>query len=177
MDRIRELLKNDPFRISILQLVASLELPDCYVAAGFLRNMVWDHLHQFPPTEMNDVDVIYFDAINPSKLNDQIIQKKLFHIAPEVIWQVKNQANMHLKNNDRPYTCSADAMTFWPEKETAIGARLLDSQELEIIAPLGVDTLFDGKLTLNSKKYETIFANRLESKKWIEKWPNLTVVL
>ncbi|CAH7108283.1 hypothetical protein VCHA54P496_10681 [Vibrio chagasii] len=60
--QIAALIEQDPLRTKILECVAQLDLPQCYVAAGFVRNLVWDHLHGFDnPTPLNDIDVIYFD--------------------------------------------------------------------------------------------------------------------
>jgi hypothetical protein len=58
---IADLIKTDKGRMQILAYAKELGLPDCWVAAGFVRNMVWDYLHGFPSTPLNDIDVIFFD--------------------------------------------------------------------------------------------------------------------
>ena len=58
MNTIETMLRQDKPRMQQLQAVQTLQLPDCFVAAGFVRNMVWDALHDYPPTPLNDVDVI-----------------------------------------------------------------------------------------------------------------------
>ena len=173
---LKQLLQNDPFRMGALKLVASLKLPDCYIAAGFMRNLVWDYIHEYPSTKLNDVDVVYFDVreIDNSvcENSELILQKK----SPDINWQVKNQALMHLKNNDRPYKNSTDAMTFWPEKETAVGAQLGNDEQIHISSPFGTESLFRGEITFNPQRDKKIFLNRLESKQWLKLWPNLQVV-
>lgn len=47
LNQIAALIEQDPLRTKILECVAQLDLPQCYVAAGFVRNLVWDHLHGF----------------------------------------------------------------------------------------------------------------------------------
>lgn len=47
--------------MQLLTAVASLALPDCYVAAGCVRSLVWDHLYGYKRTPLNDVDVVFFD--------------------------------------------------------------------------------------------------------------------
>ncbi|HCG9646579.1 TPA: nucleotidyltransferase family protein, partial [Vibrio parahaemolyticus] len=47
MDKIVELIKQDPLRVEALKVVSQLALPQCYIAAGFVRNLVWDSLHTF----------------------------------------------------------------------------------------------------------------------------------
>ncbi|EJG0326734.1 nucleotidyltransferase family protein, partial [Vibrio parahaemolyticus] len=44
MDKIVELIKRDPIRTEALNHVSQLNLPQCYIAAGFVRNLVWDSL-------------------------------------------------------------------------------------------------------------------------------------
>ena len=96
--RVTDLLRQDPMRIKALECVYKLALPDCYIAAGFVRNMVWDHLYRFSlPTPLKDVDVIYFNLHQCSSDADRSYQDELQQLMPAVDWQVKNQARMHLR--------------------------------------------------------------------------------
>ncbi|TOF36015.1 nitrate reductase, partial [Vibrio parahaemolyticus] len=40
MDKIVELIKGDSIRTEALDHVSQLNLPQCYIAAGFVRNLV-----------------------------------------------------------------------------------------------------------------------------------------
>ncbi len=63
MKAIVDLIRKDPIRLEALECVCQLELPQCYIAAGFVRNLVWDSLHHnVTLTPLNDIDVIFFDA-------------------------------------------------------------------------------------------------------------------
>lgn len=157
-----------------LEVVASLKLPDCYIAAGFVRNLVWDHMHRFDNTPLSDVDVIYFDSTQ--SFNPESIQKQLLTMLPRVNWQVKNQASMHIRNGDEPYTSSTDAMAYWPEKETAIGVRLNEIGSIEVAAPFGVQSLFAGHITHNPKRPVAVFERRAKTKNWLGIWPQLKMV-
>ncbi|WP_404943225.1 nucleotidyltransferase family protein, partial [Pseudomonas sp. DP16D-T1] len=42
---IQAIISDDPIRRRMLEIVRSLNLPDCWIGAGFVRNAVWDHLH------------------------------------------------------------------------------------------------------------------------------------
>jgi uncharacterized protein len=58
-----ELIQRDAWRMECLEAVESLGLPDWYIAAGFLRNAIWDALHdKSERTPLNDVDVVYYDG-------------------------------------------------------------------------------------------------------------------
>ncbi len=91
MDKIVELIKRDPMRIEALNHVSQLNLPQCYIAAGFVRNLVWDSLHEFESTTpLNDVDVIYFD---PNESNPDAYlgyEAYLKGCMPGLNWQVRN---------------------------------------------------------------------------------------
>ncbi|WP_371846828.1 nucleotidyltransferase family protein, partial [Vibrio cholerae] len=81
-----------------------LELPQCYIAAGFVRNLVWDSLHNnVKLTPLNDIDVIFFDVDCLDANYEKSLELKLSEKMPQLNWQVKNQAKMHLQNGDNPY--------------------------------------------------------------------------
>ncbi|GGF52997.1 nucleotidyltransferase family protein [Alteromonas lipolytica] len=173
MASIESLLAGDEYRMDLLQTVASLALPDWYIAAGFVRNMVWDHLHGFSTTPLTDIDVLFFD--NTATYEAREIEKQLVALRPRVPWQVKNQALMHQRNQDPPYRDCADAMRYWPEQETAVGVRLDVDNGIVVAAPFGVASLWAGQLTPNPKRDFTIFARRVATKDWLTRWPNLSV--
>jgi hypothetical protein len=173
---IKNWLADDANCMQALTIAASCNLPDWWLAAGFVRNLVWDQLHGYSkPTPLNDLDLIYFCTEDISEQRDRQLEQQL--IAQTALpWSVKNQARMHLRNNDRPYASAADAMSYWFEIETVVGASLSADGELQIIAPLGLQPLFDLTITLNPKKHKALdFQQRIVEKKWLELWPKLTV--
>jgi hypothetical protein len=177
MQQILDLIKQDPIRLSVLEQVRRLDLPQCYVAAGFVRNLVWDHLHKKPTaTPLNDIDVVYFDdrESNPNAYLGH--QHQLSTAMPQLEWQVRNQALMHQRNGDDPYTSTLHAMSFWPEKETAVGIRKLAENEFECIAAFGFETLLAGHITHNPKRDRNTFLQRVEEKRWLTHWPQLKVI-
>jgi len=177
MQRLVELLHQDAHRLELLKTVASCQLPQCLLAAGFVRNLVWDDLHGFSPTPLNDVDVIYFDPSDELGVRGQLVLTCLHELAPDVNWQVKNQALMHLKNNHRPYTSCEDAMKHWPEQETAVGVCIDQQGEINVVAPFGLMGLFSGHITYNTKGDKQAFLHRVKHKNWLTLWPRLKLVL
>lgn len=179
-DSLRALLKTESPRWQILQHVRALQLPDCWVAAGFVRSAVWDHLHgctacSLPP----DIDVIWFDPDNALPEQDAELEAQLLQVDNRFNWSVKNQARMHLRNGDQPYASATDAMIYWPETATAVAVRLAADDELEIAAPFGLDDLFDlvvrpTERFREEKRHQ--FVERLQNKQWLTKWPGLTVL-
>lgn len=155
---------------------ANLDLPDWCLAAGFVRNLVWDKIHGFSPaTVLNDIDLIYFDPEDTSESKDRKLEQQLAGVL-DVPWSVKNQARMHKRNCDRPYTSSSDAMSYWVEVETAVGAALDSSGDILLVSPFGLDALFNFTVTINAKRPKPQdFEDRVTSKRWLEIWPRLVV--
>jgi hypothetical protein len=169
-------LSVDARRMSILRSAATLALSDWCVAAGFVRNLVWDRLHGYEqPQPLSDIDLIYFDAESDHPCHDEEIEARLRSLDSSCAWSVRNQARMHLRNGDHPYRSTADAMSYWPEIETAVGVRLDPDGRLRVIAPFGMASLFGLRLTPNPKRSPDDFAQRLAQKRWLSIWPRLQV--
>ena len=178
MDRIITLIEKDELRVKALDCVQQLNLPHCYLAAGFVRNLVWDHLHQKTvSTPLNDVDVIYFDETESNPENYKLIESHLSVLMPELNWEVRNQAIMHKRNGDKPYLSILDAMSYWPEKETAVAIRKLGNDDYECISAFGFKSLFNLQVTHNPKRSLNVFSDRITSKGWLEHWSNLRATL
>ncbi len=63
MSLIARIIAEDAIAMEQLRAARELGLPDWCIAAGFVRNRVWDHLHGIvPPRLPADIDVIYYDA-------------------------------------------------------------------------------------------------------------------
>ena len=164
----------------ILRHVRALNAPDCWVAAGFVRSLVWDRLHHRACSPLpEDIDVIWYDAGQNHELADHYLETSLSGMDAEVNWSVKNQRRMHTRNGDAAYESATQAMTYWPETATAVAVRLKPCDEIEIAAPFGLDDLFALVLTatprFSGEKYP-MFLERANSKQWLAKWPNLKFV-
>ena len=174
---LRTILSDDPMRWRILGMVRSLELPDCWVGAGFVRNAVWAYLHGAPVCgPSGDVDVLWFCPARAELSEDRRIEAALRALEPSIPWSVKNQARMHLRNSDAPYSSAVEAMRHWPETATAVAARRTDRDYCEIAAPFGLDDLFGLILRPTPRfvgeKYGK-FLERVRAKGWLAAWPLL----
>lgn len=174
--KIKRWVDEDPMRMEALAAAARLRLPDWCLAAGFVRNLVWDKVHGFGPlTPLNDIDLIYFDPVDDSKDRDRKLEQQLTKFVA-LPWSVKNQARMHKRNHDSPYTSTSDAMSYWVEVETAVGAALDNKGEVVLVSPFGFASLFDLTVTINSKRPKPDdFNERMTTKQWLQIWPRLVV--
>jgi len=176
---LRSLIGGDAARMRVLAQVRELGLPDCWVAAGFVRNGVWDHLHGYASSPLpQDIDVIWFDPADATRARDVALEATLRGVDSTCTWSVKNQSRMHLRNGDRPYQSALDAMRYWPETATAVAVRLDQRGNVEVAAAYGLDDLFalvirPGDCFLNEK--HSIYLERIRTKRWQATWPRLTL--
>ena len=176
---VADIIAQDPVAMEQLRAARELALPDWCIAAGFVRNRVWDHLHGIvPPREPVDIDVIYFDAGDVSKESEAIFEQRLDALLPGLPWQVRNQARMHVWKHVPPHRDTADAMTFWLETVTGIGVRLEADDTLSVIAPLGTDDLLNLRCrpTAFGRLRRAEYDERIAAKRWRELWPRVEFV-
>ncbi len=173
-ERIIKLIESDSIRMEALNLLRTLGLPDWCIAAGFVRNLIWNSLYA-TDVGFNDVDVIYFCRLDFSEERDSRLEEELHVLCPDLPWSITNQARMHVSNGDHPYQSSLDAMSYWPEKQTSIGFTLDNSGQVHVHHCFDLSLLFNGTITRNSKRSLEILQRRVKSKERLETWPLLRV--
>ncbi|WP_412498868.1 nucleotidyltransferase family protein [Shewanella indica] len=171
---IENWLRQDRMRMQALECVANLGPIDAWLAAGFVRNLVWDKLHG-TVSRLSDIDVIYFEPSDHSEVTDRAYEAKLV-AALDLPWSVKNQARMHLKNNHQPYVSVSDAMSYWPEQQTALAVRLR-AGELQLLNLFPLGPLLALELSPNPKSTPGVFESRHKAKNWLADYPLLKTPL
>ncbi len=171
-----EIIARDSWMMEKMAVVRSLGLSDCWIGAGFVRNKIWDVKHGKNRSQLNDLDVIYFDKTRDSEREDLIIESKLRAMDPGANWSVKNQARMHIKNNHLPYKDSSDALSWWPETATSVAVRLSDNGQIEYTAPYGLEDLFQLVVRPTPKTSLEIYTARIEQKQWKKRWEQLEII-
>ena len=177
---ILERLSQDQDIRAILEMIRSLELKDSWLAAGSVRNFIWNILAGKPGFDAEtDVDVIFFDQTVSYEETLQM-EMELRKAFPAYSWELKNQVYMHIHSpNTQPYTSSKDAMSKYPECCTAIGLRLLEDDQLELFAPYGLADIraFQVRPTphcLADAERKKLYMERIRKKNWQTKWPQLS---
>ena len=176
---ILEAFRENPDMMAILETIRSLGLKDSWLAAGSVRNFIWNLLSYKSPFDCEtDVDVIFFDP-DISYEETLSLEKKLREDFPQYQWELENQVYMHQHSpHTAPYISSRDAMSKYPERCTALGLRLNEESALELFTPYGLeDTLnFQVRPTphfLENEDRMEVYQTRLSKKNWQEKWKNL----
>lgn len=180
-DQIISLIKEDQWMMDILRTAKSLNLPDWWICAGFVRSKVWDTLHYYSErTKLPDIDVIYFNPENLSEVEEKKFERMLAYRMPSIPWSVKNQARMHMKNKTFPFASSVDAISKFPETATALGVKLDEQNNLIVAAPCGIRDLIQLEVKptpffIEDKERMKIYQERLIKKNWKSTWSKLTV--
>lgn len=175
-------VKEDAWMMGILASAASLQLPDWWVCAGFVRSKVWDVQHGYTErTPLQDIDVIYYDRSELRPEADQALEARLKQQHPGIPWSVKNQARMHKVNDLKPYRSSTDAMSKFPETATALGLSLREDGEVILAAPHGLEDVLG--LVVRPTPYFTanphlwpVYEKRIARKNWQSIWTALRVL-
>ena len=182
--QLRDLVRGSVWFMDILRAVRDCDPPDWLVGGGVIRNLVWNRAHGYTDaTYVKDVDVVYFDAENLSPERERAFEQRLLAHCPDVLWDAKNQAAVHLWYEERfghavpPLRSSEEGVGANPETATSVGVRLLADDILYFAAPLGLDDLFELVLRRNSRRVTPeIFHKRLVDKGIREKWPKVRIV-
>lgn len=177
--RLVELIKSDQRITELLRAVRSLDVDQWCIAAGTIRNKVWDHLHGFTePTLPSDIDVLVYDPHRAEARYEAALETELQHLVPGVQWEVVNQATVHTYVGDPgPFESTNDAMSRWADLATAVGVHLTVDDQVVVTAPAGLNDLFNLRVRPNlvTPTSRGVYQDRMDSKGWKEIWPLLTI--
>lgn len=179
-ERLKAIIQAQPELMSILKMIRDAHLAQGALAAGCIRNTVWQVLSGQAVRLQSDVDVVFFDPQRPAS-DDLKIYAALRQRAPQFSWQVKNEVYMaHYNFSDTPdFTSVADAIGHFVEVPTCVGAYLA-GDDLKVIAPHGLDDLFAMRCRpipfyQQDDRHMAIFRERMAAKQWVQEWPSLQV--
>lgn len=182
--RLVDIVLNHAPLLQALRAANQIGLASWAIGAGAIRSLVWDHLHGFTtPTAVADWDFIYFDPSSSPTWNELSIQKRLQQACPGLVWDVVNQATVHLwlsKQNGvavSPFTCLEEGIASWPETATCVAASINQAGEVAIIAPLGLIDLFEMRLRFNSRCVSVdAYRQRILSKRFDQIWSKIEII-
>jgi hypothetical protein len=181
--RLEAILRAAPSAMTVLTTVRTLDLPDWLLFSGAVYQPVLNHLTgRDPAYGIKDYDLAYFDASDLSyEAEDAVIRRVAAAFEPPLreLVETRNQARVHLWFEDRfgepypPLSCSAESLERFVSPLFAVGVRLEPDGRLTIVAPFGLDDLFDLRLAPNPRRrsagFERVAANLLA------RWPELTM--
>ena len=183
-ERLVRLIRASPWFMAALRAGRAVAAPDWVIGAGAIRDLVFDHLHGRSAPPPRDVDHAFFDPVDLGVEREEAIETGLRRRCPDLPFEARNQARVHLWYAQHfgyaiePYRSTEHAVSTWPEPATAVAARLLPDDSIELVAPLGLDDLFGGILRRNPAQVtRAIFRERLARRSDLPtRWPLVQVV-
>ncbi len=176
---VARLVESDPWMMEILRAAEELNLPNWWIGAGFLRNRIWDAMSGNLMQKPRDIDLVYFNQDDTTAETDWLYDRTMKERHPSVEWEVRNQARMHYKNDDKPYVSTEDGIAHWVETATCIAVRLVEG-DLEFLWCYGMDDVLSmtaRPIPMYQKpEYIEVFRKRVAEKSWQSRWPCLKVV-
>ena len=182
--RLCAVLRRAPLVMEALKVARDVDAPDWLLSAGAIRDVVWDDAHGRPLTAMpRDVDIGFFDPSDLSPERDEAVEVALRVRAPQLPWQAKNQAAVHVwyprafGAEVAPFRSCAEAVATFPETASCVGVRLLADGDIQVVAPHGLDDLFDCVCRHNPTRVPPDFyERRIAEKGWRDRWPRMRYV-
>ena len=181
---LRRIIRSTPWFMRALCAVRLVAPPEACIGSGAVRNAVWDALHGYAkPSDLADVDVAYFDLDDLSETSEQRYERRLMELEPDLTWDVKNQAAVHLwfhkvfGHEVEPLRSIRDAAATWPETALAVAVGLREDDTIVITAPLGLDDLFSMVVRRNPRRVSVeTYRKRIAEKKYSKRWPRVRIV-
>ena len=172
------LMKNKDL-VSILKVLESIGIDNCYVGAGSINQTVFNYYHGYQINYgIKDYDIVYFDEDLSYEKEDKVIKeiKNKLGILSDMV-DVKNEARVHLWYNEKyqtkrePYSSVEDAIASWGATITCVGVRM-KNDKLEVYAPYGLEDIFGMIIRPVKKDFsKEMYDERVI--RWQKKWPML----
>ena len=181
---LSRIIRRTPWFMRALRAVRSVAPPEACIGSGAVRNAVWDALHGYSePSFLADVDVPYFDPNDLAEASEKRHERRLQELEPELTWDVKNQAAVHLwfhrvfGHEVEPLRSMHEAVSTWPETALAVAVRLRADGGIAITVPLGLNDLFAMVVRRNPRRVSVeTYESRIAEKNYAERWPNVQIV-
>jgi uncharacterized protein len=179
--RLTELVQAAPPLMRALRAARAVDAPDWFIAAGAIRDAVWDVMHDRRAAVPRDIDLIFYASGREDA--EAEIERSLRRLEPGLPWQVKNQATVHTWYPERfgmsvePFADCGEALATFPETAACVGVRLLPEGGLMVVAPYGLDDLLDCVCRHNPARVTgAYYEKRVREKGWRNRWPKMRYI-
>lgn len=181
--RLTEIVRADARLMHVLDVMRALDLPDWRLFSGAVYQAVWNDRTGRPAGYgIKDYDIGYFDPNTSWDAEDVVIRRvaAAFEAPPRDQVEVRNQARVHLWFEGKfgepyaPLACTDEAPARFVAPAFAVGVRLEKDDAISVVAPFGLDDVFDMVIRPNptrglAKGWDRVIANARG------RWPEITV--
>lgn len=183
--QLKHLIYAEPWLMTALRTLAALDLPDSWIVAGAIYNMVWNRLTgQSPVRGIKDIDIFYFaDGDLSFEAEDNVIKacEPQFAGLPVPV-EIRNQARVHLWFPKHfgfeidPLKDSRDSIGRFSSVAYCIGARLDPAGDIELHTPHGLQDLFSFRVAPNRAYNNNRATHDKKAERAKSLWPQLSIV-
>ncbi|OXE35011.1 MAG: hypothetical protein CGW95_16485 [Phenylobacterium zucineum] len=169
--------------MQVLTMIRDLDIPDALVFSGAVYQRVLNaRTGRDLDFGIKDYDLGYYDASDISyEAEDTVIQNVAAAFSPPLrdLVEVRNQARVHLWFEAKfgepyaPLSRTAEALTRFVSPMFAVGVRLEPDDHLTVVAPFGLEDLFNLRLRPNPHRFSPNYHRIAAAAK--ARWPELTV--
>ncbi|MDM8353249.1 nucleotidyltransferase family protein [Brevundimonas diminuta] len=182
--RLIDIIRADADVMQVLTVVRELDLPDWRLFSGAVYQGVWNaRTGRAPGYGVKDYDIGYFDPDTSWAAEDAVIKRvaAAFDAPVRERVEVRNQARVHIWFEGKfgePYealTSTDEAPARFVAPAFAVGVRLEKDDALSVVAPFGLEDVFDMVIRPNptrglAKGWDKAIANARG------RWPEITVI-
>lgn len=180
-EKFLDIISHDSEISEIFEILEEMHLPEATICGGTIRNLIWNKLTgRESSLKLGDIDVYYKDSSQTYEdfltTQEILTQNHSFYL-----WNIKNiSLPARHKSHRRFYDSIEKTIADFPETATSVGVQKKNTDEHLIIAPYDLDDLFKLRVTptpnyavgqAGHQRYE----QRLTSKAWTARWPELKV--
>jgi len=183
-DELIDIVRADPGLMQVLARLRTIGLPDWRVFSGAVYQAVWNARTGRPAGYgIRDYDVGYFDPDTSWDAEDGVIKRvaAAFDTPLREMVEVRNQARVHLWFENKfgetyaPLANTDEAPARFVAPTFAVGVRLEADDSVSIVAPFGLDDVFDLVIRPNpDRPLAKGWRRTVENARG--RWPELTVV-
>ncbi|GKS80983.1 hypothetical protein LPAF129_06680 [Ligilactobacillus pabuli] len=180
--KLQTLLQQKPEIAHIFKILRHHHLPQATLCAGTIRSLVWNaQTNRHVPLMLSELDVYYRDP-SESYEDFQVTQATFKQAESQYLWNLQNIALPPRHGSELHFhSTMEETLADFPETCTSVGVQCLADGTYEIIAPHGLDDLFELKIRptanyLPGSPLHTRFEQRVKNKRWLTEWPDLQII-
>lgn len=176
---LETILKTNSKLMSLLEILESDGIENCYVGAGAINQTVFNYYHDFESDYgIKDYDIVYYDLDLSYEAEDRVIKRLTAKIDKlDILVDIKNEARVPIWYYEKygikriPYTSVEDAIASWGATITCIGVRLKKGK-LIVYAPYGLNDILGMIIRPVKREFEKSAYDE-RALRWMKKWPKL----
>lgn len=182
-EQLEQLILQNPHLQKINLILKQEHLRNATICAGAIRNLVWDKKHQLPSSLLQRNIDIYYQNASESEEDFIVRQTTLNQKYPTYLWNLHNIALQPRRARNQGFygKTMRETISNFPETATAVGVSFDPTNNLEIIAPYGLDDLFElvvkptPNFTNMTPNNHAAYLKRLNRKNWSQRWDQLQI--